>query len=206
VNFDWDPDGATPYRARGLSTIRCVDLDEDGHLDIVGMGTGFIHVVSARGHGDGTFEVAESALNRWVGDGLDVGDFNGDGHLDVLTAGRVGSSVRTSSFSVFLNRTGGVVGVPAPAPGAGHLALSNPYPNPARSSFTLRFRVPSHAPVAIDVISVAGRRVLSRRIEPAGAGEQSARLEGLQGLSAGVYAVVVSQGESKASTRLVVLP
>ena len=56
------------------------------------------------------------------------------------------------------------------------------------------------------MVSVAGRRVLSRRIEPASAGEQSLRLEGLNGLSAGVYAVLVSQGEHRASTRLVVLP
>jgi hypothetical protein len=106
---------------------------------------------------------------------------------------------------VLRNRAGGVVAAPT-LPARSGLALSSPYPNPARSSFTLRFRVPSKAPVAIDVISVAGRRVLSRRIDPAAAGDQSMRLEGLRGLSAGVYAVVVTQEERRASTRLVVLP
>jgi hypothetical protein len=86
------------------------------------------------------------------------------------------------------------------------IALAPPYPNPARSSFTLRFRVPSKAPVAIDVVSVSGRRVLSRIASPVAAGEQSLRIDGMDRLAPGVYGVLVTQGELRASTRLVVLP
>jgi len=185
-----------------MSGIRAIDLDEDGHFDLVGPGG--LQVNSLRGNGDGTFRRAESALGGWMSSSfISFGDFDGDGHVDVLGSGATGG---LTSFSVFLNRTGGVVGVPAPIGRVAGIALDAPFPNPARSSFVLRYRVPDRAAVSIDLVSISGRRVLSRTASPGAAGEQSLRIEGLGRLAPGVYGVVVSQGDRRATTRIVVLP
>ena len=201
IDPDYDPE---TYTHRSLTRLRLVDLDEDGHLDLLGADQRLVQFDGLRGRGDGTFAHAESYLGPWMKSFGELADFNGDAHLDLLSGG---AASNLTSFTVFLNRTGGVVGVP-PARGsaAASIELSTPFPNPARASFTLRFSTPSRDAVAIDVISVGGRHVLSRSFVPAAGGAQSQRIEGLDRLAAGVYAVVVSQGEKKASTRLVVLP
>ena len=205
VNVDYDP-GTDVQIPRSMAHFLARDLDGDGHVDLLARGSSTMYM-AARGHGDGTFERAESYIGPAMARSLDIGDFDGDGHLDVLGAGLDGSAPNsTTTIMVLRNRAGGVVGVPpATLPTAG-IALSSPFPNPARTSFTLRFSVPSREAVAIDVISVGGRRVLSRSLEPTAAGSQSCSIAGLDRLAAGVYSVVVSQGESRASTRLVVLP
>jgi hypothetical protein len=66
---------------------RVVDLNGDKHLDLVGGGNGNLAV--ALGKGDGTFQNVSSLPNGSFPDtyfGIDVGDFNGDGKLDVIGA------------------------------------------------------------------------------------------------------------------------
>jgi hypothetical protein len=203
INTDWDPEHPEEaFTHRSLSGVRAIDLDEDGHLDLVGPGG--LQVNSLRGNGDGTFRRAESALGAWMSSSfINFGDFDGNGHVDVLGGGATGG---LTSFSVFLNRTGGVVGVPAPTGRAAGIALDAPFPNPARSSFVLRYRVPDRTAISVDLVSVTGRRVLSRTASPQAAGEQSLHIDGLDRLAPGVYGVVVSQGDRRATTRLVVLP
>jgi hypothetical protein len=78
----------------GIVAVRVADLDEDGHPDLIGANVGsdidggrFVGSLSAfYGDGTGTFgpEVSLPAATQTTG--LQTGDFDGDGHLDLLTA------------------------------------------------------------------------------------------------------------------------
>lgn len=65
-----------------VSTL-AADLNEDGRQDLIGGGASALQV--ALGHGDGTFGTPR--LLGVPGRPLAIGDFNGDGHIDVLITG-----------------------------------------------------------------------------------------------------------------------
>ncbi len=85
------------------SDILLRDLDADGTLDIVGtthwLGSGegaFVHVV--RGEGNRSFAPAVGIPIGFAPDGFAIADFDGDGVLDVVTAG--GPSFESSVVSL----------------------------------------------------------------------------------------------------------
>jgi hypothetical protein len=66
---------------------RVADINGDKHLDFIGGGNGNLSV--ALGNGDGTFQPVSYLPNGAFPDtyfGIDLGDFNGDGKLDILGA------------------------------------------------------------------------------------------------------------------------
>jgi hypothetical protein len=88
------------------TAIAIGDLDGDGHLDLVGGGRtlysvligyddygypsyenhsdGYLNVLL--GNGDGTFDTGAASHLGYTPSGLELGDFNGDGRLDVVTS------------------------------------------------------------------------------------------------------------------------
>jgi hypothetical protein len=95
-------DGSPTYATQYVPLI-VADMNGDGVPDIVSLGTstsGFMQVAIALGNGDGTFK----APNKFTYDieyeleGLAVGDFNGDGKLDVAISGYFGSTDSGISF------------------------------------------------------------------------------------------------------------
>lgn len=86
---------------KSLSDFRVADIDEDGHVDLVGrtavLGFGANYeAVWLRGNGDGTFTEptvigaaggAPTCCYQTQVRPLDIADMNGDGHLDVVIAG-----------------------------------------------------------------------------------------------------------------------
>lgn len=77
------------YTGTTLSDALLIDLNSDGHLDIVVADTGTNTLVALPGIGDGTFGAAVLTSLSIVPTQLGTGDFNGDSHPDVL--------IRTSS-------------------------------------------------------------------------------------------------------------
>jgi len=89
--------------------------------------------------------------------------------------------------------------IPHPTPTgvspSGHpmaLALSPPWPNPARETLSVRLSLPTDAPARIELLDLAGRRLRARDVQ--GAGDRLERFDGLGDLAPSVYVVRVTQG------------
>lgn len=88
------------------------DLNGDGNLDIVGVGgdLGGSHAYAyvALGRGDGTFGTISTYNESWeAAEGVALGDFNGDGVLDMYTVGISGSYLGQSLSAVRFGRGDG---------------------------------------------------------------------------------------------------
>jgi hypothetical protein len=89
--------------------------------------------------------------------------------------------------------------------GPWRLALEGARPNPARGAMRVWFTLPSLEPATLDVVDVAGRRVLRRNIGSLGAGSHAVTLDGTQALRPGLYFLNLIQGSRSLSSRVAVV-
>ena len=100
----------------GLWAIAAGDLDGDGRMDLAAVETSDSSLVVLLNAGGGSFPTAVRytvpASNPWPWVGIALGDFDGDGRLDVATARIVGGSGTNPprALSVHLNQGGGAFG------------------------------------------------------------------------------------------------
>jgi hypothetical protein len=91
-------------------------------------------------------------------------------------------------------------------PVTAEFAVGRVFPSPAKSGFSVSFSLPSSAPATLDVIDLAGRRVLSRQVGSMGAGRHTLSLGTDSGrLPVGIYAVRLSQSGKVASSKVTVI-
>ena len=84
-------------------------------------------------------------------------------------------------------------------------ALHGCRPNPVREAPIVAFSLAGTARARLELLDVAGRRVLSRDVSPLGAGEHVLRLDGPQEIPAGVYLVRLTQGSRVLTSKVTVL-
>ncbi len=99
---------------------------------------------------------------------------------------------------------GSLVGAPTP-PAPAAFALRGVRPNPGRADI-VSFALDRAGDVRVEVIDIAGRRVLEHRWEALGPGEHTRALARPGELRPGVYLVRLSHGGRTASTRAIVMP
>jgi len=88
---------------------------------------------------------------------------------------------------------------------AAALALERPSPNPSPGGFAVAFTLPDAAPATLELLDIAGRRLLRRDVGALGAGRHSLRLAGAEALRPGIYLVRLDRnGESRVTRACVV--
>jgi hypothetical protein len=97
----------------------------------------------------------------------------------------------------------GSVGAP-PAGVLARLSVRRVMPNPARGDSRIAFAVPRTGAVMLDVLDVAGRRVLQRDFGVLAPGEHTRPLASRGELAPGFYMVRVRQGGERATSRVIV--
>ena len=89
-----------------------------------------------------------------------------------------------------------------PPPG---LALAGVRPNPSWNGFTVAFSLPDASPARIELVDLAGRRILVRDLQYLGQGSHVMRFPESRTLPAGVYLVRLTHGGRSLTTRCVVI-
>ena len=84
------------------------------------------------------------------------------------------------------------------------LSLDRVYPNPARDDVSIQYVLPGMGEATIELLDLAGRRVLERSIGSPGAGTHTLSLAGAKGTRpAGVYFLRLKQGGQSVTRRVV---
>ncbi len=113
----------------GVQAAAVGDFNGDGKLDVVSLMAGYWEIDVAPGNGDGTFQVPilnTFSLQGEVPYAIAVGDFNGDGKLDVAVWG-IYSSPWINGIMIFLGNGDGTFTYSAtyPAPNSGGWAQTS---------------------------------------------------------------------------------
>jgi hypothetical protein len=74
-------------------------------------------------------------------------------------------------------------------------------PNPAEGEVSVVFALESAAPARLEMLDVAGRRVLAREVGMLGPGQHVLRLEEAASLPAGIYVLRLTQSGREVVTR-----
>ena len=88
---------------------------------------------------------------------------------------------------------------------APRLILEGPSPNPARGSFTVTFSLVSDSPAQLEVMDVAGRRILSQEVGGLGIGRHAVALGAGARIPPGVYALRLSDATHTVSRSVIVM-
>ncbi|MBI5168974.1 MAG: T9SS type A sorting domain-containing protein [Candidatus Eisenbacteria bacterium] len=88
-------------------------------------------------------------------------------------------------------------------PAGAEFAIDRVFPSPAKAGFSVSFSLPNNRPATLDLIDLAGRRVLSRNVGVMGAGRHTLSLEGeTSRLPIGVYGIRLSQDGRVATSKV----
>jgi hypothetical protein len=135
------------------------------------------------------------------GGSLAIADLDGDGSLDIAVTGL--ASVGT--ISILLNMRNSAA-VPPRASASPAFALAGARPNPSGRNMEVVFTLTSTNPTTLELLDIAGRRVVARQVGSLGAGVHHVSLAGGRQLPPGLYFIRLSSGAQMLSKRVTVLP
>ena len=107
-------------------------------------------------------------------------DFTGEAHVDVPSVTAVDPSVSAD------------------------FALGHVLPNPVAERFSVTFALASADPARLEMLDIAGRRILSREVGSMGAGPHMIEMSRPRDVSPGLYLLRLTQGGRSATSRLVI--
>jgi hypothetical protein len=90
-------------------------------------------------------------------------------------------------------------------PRSAAFTLSGLRPNPASTEFAIAFSLPDASPARLEVLDVAGRRMVALEVGQLGPGNHVVNLTDGRSLPAGVYALRLTRGQSSLTSRAVVV-
>ncbi len=105
--------------------------------------------------------------------------------------------------SVYQVRIQDVTSVPESIRPLQGLEMHGVKPNPSASRIAVSFTLASNAPVRLELLSISGRRVLTREVSSLGIGDHVVDLDGLV-LASGVYIVRLTQGGATVSRKAII--
>jgi len=139
-----------------------------------------------------------TAVGRAAPDGSGIVTYD---DTDVLPGGRYGYRL-----AVTWNGTERMLGeVWLSVPAVWQLHLGGTLPNPAGPELTVAFSLPTREPATIELLDVAGRRLIGRPVGAYGPGDHVIRLGDGRRFSPGVYLLRLSQGKRSVMRKTVVL-
>jgi parallel beta-helix repeat protein len=97
----------------------------------------------------------------------------------------------------------GPLSVPAPS-SAGGMRVMAVHPNPSSRNVAISFTLTERSPARIELVDLAGRKILVRDLGAPGRGNHVVRLHETRSLPAGVYHVRLVQGERSVAAPMVV--
>jgi VCBS repeat protein len=191
------------------SYVAIADFDADGRNDLAALHddyhAGSISVLL--GNGDGTFgSPAHYGVAKYP-QTLEACDLNGDARMDLVVAGGesisllLGNAGTPVPFKRYAIWRGQSIETPAPQ----HFALEGFRPNPALRAPAVAFTLADASPATIEVLDLAGRRVLLREVGGLGAGRHLVPLESSTRLAPGAYVMRLRQAGRTLSARGVVV-
>lgn len=200
------------------------DIDGDGNMDIIimGSGNGQIFDVEYKGAGDPldpsswTFTVGFDVWDHWrtylpsdtvdqmsprFWDG-DLGDIDGDGHKEVVIVNYgTDRNIIADDPWFYIIEEGEATAVHEQAPQtlANTYRLYNNYPNPFNPTTIIKYSVPKESFITIKVYNMLGEEVKSLVSQNVGAGEYQVHWDGTdntgQKVSSGVYLYRMDAGQ-----------
>jgi len=122
----------------------------------------------------------------------------GSNRLDSVTRLRADDDLVQTAFD-----TGTLGLLDAPAPSGGRLSLDRVFPNPTRDDLGLAFVLPGAGEASVELIDLAGRRVLERSLGTLSAGPHAVTLAGATGvLAPGVYFLRLTHAHETVTRRV----
>ena len=105
---------------------------------------------------------------------------------------------------IHLNRGGGVNDAAEAEATASHLSLGGAWPNPARGALRVAFTLLGPGPAKLELLDVAGRKILEREVGGMGAGSHVVGLSEGEKPAPGVYALRLRAG-GRVLSKIVIL-
>ena len=124
---------------------------------------------------------------------------------DARTSPAIPDGLRYRLGIVRCGREGLIGEVSAVVPGVYELAIIGLRPNPTERDLVVSFTLPDDQPARIDVLDVAGRRILSRDVGQLGPGGQAVNLTEGRTLRSGMYVIRLSHAGQVRTTRALVV-